>query len=506
MSILFAGNAPGLAPPAPAECLRDLNLDQLFASMTSGREEYELWPYFATPLPSPDAVRYRHEVLLDLRDPQIVAAVRSFAVEMRFVRGGLDKAKKYHYATQQRDTVLKAATGYVAAVRALSHALTPDRPSSKGLRSFAETLSSYVASERFVGLASHAEDIRKSLAAVTYRMHLVGDRVHVSRQAAEENYAAEVVKTFERFQQRQVESRLTQITIYDEMNHVEAAIADLVARLYPAEFTALAQFCEDHGQFVEEFLSVFDREVQFYLSCLDLEQRLSRRGLSMCLPEISGTNRDIWADTAFDVALADTLVDDKRPVVCNDFRLTRPERILVVTGPNQGGKTTFARMIGQLTYLAGLGLLVPGTRAHVMLSDRVFTHFERGENLRDLTGGLEDDLVRIRDILREASERSLIVINEIFTSTALEDAILLSTNVLQKVLALDCACVVVTFLDELATLDEAVVSMVAQVVPDDPSTRTFRVVRQRADGNAYAQAVARKYGLTYPRVRARLAR
>lgn len=505
-SILFEGDDPGLVPPADPDYFRDLNLDQLFVSMTAGRAEYELWTYFATPLTSADALAYRHEVLLDLQDPHIGAAVRDFAVEMRSVRGGLDKSTKYHYTAQRRDAFLRAGTGYVTAVRALNQALPPDRPSSRGLSSFATTLSRYVASDLFVDLSSQAESISAALAAVTYRMHLYGDRVYVSLEAAEDNYAADVATTFERFQQRQVESQLAEISIYDEMNHVEASIADLVARLYRTEFAALAQFCEDHAQFVEEFLSVFDREAQFYLSCLDLAQRLSRRGLSMCLPEISDTDGDIWADTAFDVALADTSVDDRRPVVCNDLRLTRPERILVVTGPNQGGKTTFARTIGQLTYLAGLGLLVPGTRARVMLPDRIFTHFERGENLQDLTGGLEDDLVRIRDILRNASERSLIIINEIFTSTALEDAVMLSTNVLRKVMALGCTCVVVTFLDELAALDEAVVSMVAQVVPDDPSTQTFRVVRQRADGNAYAEAVANKYGLTYSRMKARLAR
>jgi DNA mismatch repair ATPase MutS len=135
----------------------------------------------------------------------------------------------------------------------------------------------------------------------------------------------------------------------------------------------------------------------------------------------------------------------------------------------------------------------------------VFTHFEREEDLATLRGKLEDELVRIREVLEQATGDSVVVMNESFASTTLRDALLVGERVLTQMTGLGLLGVYVTFVDELASLNQACVSMVGAVVPDTPAERTYKIVRRSADGLAYAAAIARKYGLGYAQLRERLA-
>jgi DNA mismatch repair protein MutS len=506
-SILFRG--PEDEPPVEGEgepaFFRDLNLHHVVASLTAGREGYDLAPFFSMPLRGVDAVAYRHEVMRDLQGG-LRAPIESFAEAMRAMREHLAQADRLYYEYQQQAWFVDAVAIYGEAVGRLAEALSEADVRSRGLRAFGEYLRRHAASREFRSLLAETRQVKSALSAVRYRILIRGRRVTVRRYEEEPDYSAEVLDTFRRFQQGVVRDYRVRFPEHVNMNHVEAAVLDLVARLHPDVFDALRRYCARYrGSFLDSTIGRFDREVQFYLAYLDLMRRLRAAGLSFSYPVVSERSKEVCARDTFDLALADKLVRDGSPVVCNDVLLDGPERILVISGPNQGGKTTFARTFGQLHHLARLGLPVPGTESRLFLCDRIFTHFEREEHIETLRGKLEDELLRIRDILREATRDSVVIMNESFASTTLNDNLLLARRVLGQIMERDLLCVYVTFIDELSTLGPATVSMVSTVEPENPALRTYRVVRRPADGLAYAAAIAARYGLTYRSVKRRIA-
>jgi hypothetical protein len=505
-SILFENPGDRTEDDASAapDFFADLNCDQIVAGITAGKEEYNLKPFFYACLQRIDSILYRQEVMQDLEDAFLVERVNVFAQNMREMREHLVWVQKLPYKEQKQGWFLDAVQIYCETINLFAEDLRSADLKSCGVLGFRDYLTGYAASVRFMSLLTETKKLKADLAAIKYCVLIKGDTFTVRKYQLEADYSVEVEQTFEKFKQGAVKDYKVKFSDNGDINHIEAKILEFVAQLYPEVFNRLDEYCVRNVDYVDDIVAAFDREIQFYLAYLDYIAPLRRAGLQFCYPCISDQSKEIYDYDGFDIALAQKLTAQRSSVVCNDFYLRGKERILVISGPNQGGKTTFARAFGQLHYLASIGCAVPGREAQLFLFDKLFTHFEKEEKVEDLRGKLEDDLVRIHTILDRATSRTIIILNEIFTSTTIQDETLLSQKVMEKILGMDLLCVWVTFVDELASFAARIVSMVSTVVPENPALRTFKIVRRPADGVAYAIALAQKYRLTYDSIKERV--
>lgn len=483
---------------------RDLNLDQVIDSLTKNKQEYDLKPFFYMTLQDYDSIQYRHKIMQDLEKKELQECINSFAEKMKLAKQYFISLDKLYYHYQKEGWFLEAIVIYCDAVRLLADDLARINLESQGFLTFRGYLSSHIQSDAFLLLTEEAHALKTALYAVKYQLRIKDDSIHVQAYEEASDYSHEVEELFSKFEQGDFTDFRAQLPSDASMNHIEAQILDYVANLYPDIFSKLDDFCEKNKACQDEKILKFDQEIQFYVAYLEYINKLKPLGLSFCYPHISTQSKEIYSYETFDLALAYKLYNEKAPIVCNDFYLSDNERVLVISGPNQGGKTTFARMVGQLHYLASIGCLVPGTKAKLFLFDKLFTHFEKEEDSKNLRGKLQDELIRIHDILQQATENSIIIMNEIFTSTTLTDAILLGKKIMEKILKLDSICICVTFIDELATLNEKTVSMVSTVAPDNPMIRTYKIVRKSDKSPAYAVSIAEKHGLTYHAIKERI--
>jgi len=488
---------------APA-CFTDLDLDQIFGPVLQSTAEFDLEEYFYTPLQDPGVLNYRQDVMRELEKEEFRILLVDFSNSiywtgkyMKEIRSSLNSGDSWRDNYLTRGQMLDYADRYCHAVSFLNDAFSKQTFHSEGLCNFAEYLSAYCMSGDFTGLYSHVKRMRAEFSTVKYCMLIKNGTIRVRKYEGQADHSEQILRTFEKFRQSDAKDYRHKYTEEPYADHVEAAV------LNKDVFADLNRFCSGFFQFEDETILRFSREIWFYLSWLAYVQPLRQTGLSFCYPKICGKPDHLYDLDGFDLALAQK---KSGKIVVNDFRLDAPERIMVVTGPNQGGKTTFARAFGQIHYLASLGLCVPGREASLYLFDNIFTHFGREEDLSASNGKLQDDLIRLHELFEKSTHRSIIIINEIFASTTLSDALSLGGHMMDALTELGAPAVLVTFLDELALHGLETVSMMSMVRKDDPTERTFKVVRKSPDGLAYAIHIAGKHGLTYEQLCGRLKR
>ncbi len=188
------------------------------------------------------------------------------------------------------------------------------------------------------------------------------------------------------------------------------AISELRDRGVALAADALAKSVEH----IESFLRMLQAELAFYIGCLNLHRRLLDLSAPFTFPTASDANtRRFASNDLYDICLALEL--NKRPVG-NEVE-AGGKSLLIVTGANQGGKTTFLRSVGLAQLMTQCGMFAPAASLRLNVVNGLFTHFKREEDVTMKSGKFDEELSGMNAIVDALTPNALILFNESFAAT-----------------------------------------------------------------------------------------
>ena len=188
------------------------------------------------------------------------------------------------------------------------------------------------------------------------------------------------------------------------------ALSELNNRAINLVANAVAQSV-DH---IDSFFNMLRIELAFYVGCLNLYEQLLQMGepVSFPLPVAVNEHRHSFSGL-YDICLALTM---KQKVVGNEVNADNKD-LVIITGANQGGKSTFLRSIGLAQLMMQCGMFVPAESFSANVCDRIFTHFKREEDVTMKSGKLDEELKRMSEIADHLTSNSMLLFNESFAAT-----------------------------------------------------------------------------------------
>ncbi len=296
------------------------------------------------------------------------------------------------------------------------------------------------------------------------------------------------------------------IGIYQNMDitYLDKRIQEQVCLRRPELVEELGGLYEAYGKYdICQFVRVA-RELVFYLACIRFVREYEKAGFFFCMP-VCTPLQDTSVREAYDMTLAINLYQNKKgcQVVSNDYQLSDNRCIFILTGANQGGKTTFIRSVGVIQCLAQVGMFVPCRKASLGIVGNIHTLFSREDERGASVGRFEQELQRVHSILQNLQERDMVLLNETFTSTQRSTAVILLKRLLREIAHKQCRGGLVTHFYEVGDglESEGFFSLITEVEGEgEYKERTYKIREGESFRYSYAKDIAVKCGVTYERL------
>lgn len=489
----------------------DLNLNQVIERICVQWEKNVSAYYYYLPA-NRLCEDYRREVFADVKKENVYELLCGFVKQMKVREEACLKGGEVHGSLQKATWFMGETYAYCEAFLALYEAFQKITFTSRGMQRFMIYLNGYLESSAFKSLYETVCRLKEVLDSFRVRFVYENDRITVMSQSIstkEKTKAAaqmdrEMQDAYDVFlrdafpaEQRKMKSPFE---IGVELSELEIELMKLVRKQNPEFFEDIKKFHKNFEDYADEVLLRFVSEIEFYLSFYCFEKNMQECGYDFASPVCVDTQMQAYG--LYDLALACAHGSGGKKVIPNDMSYLEGEKIFVLTGPNQGGKTTFARSLGQLIYFTKMGLDVPAKSAQVPYFGEILTHFSVEESVETGRGKLKEELVRLKPMMDSRYENAFVIINELFTTAANYDACIMGHQVLEHFLEQKCQGIYVTHLKELAEPHPGIVSLRAML--DGNGKQSFEILRSPAVESANAINQVNKYRLTYEQLKERL--
>jgi hypothetical protein len=448
---------------------QDLELTTLWRAMADGDDFlFEAAKRVTlSSLTDPDTIRYRQQILADcLQHPEIIRQLYAFALEaleserkVGSLWSGAQPAWVLHRSVQ----VLQLHLDVLKRLRQLADEQSTNFH-SEGFRRFYTMLREELSN-------SYLETVEQHLQKLQFGHGLLQSaqlgKGHKARHYTVHDQPPPPPSTWrQRFVRKQTD---TDPAYSFELHPLDVAGFRALDEIRSKGLNEVANVVAQSADHIKSFFAMLHVELAFYLGCVNLHTHLLEHGESTCFPDPRPPGQDAFtAEGLYDVCLALHL---DTQVVGNDVRADG-KRLVVITGANQGGKSTLLRSVGLAQLMMQAGMFV-GARAYSAdIRKGIFTHYKREEDAAMEGGKLDEELGRMSTIAEEITFGAILLCNESFASTNEREGSEIARQVVRAFLAKHIRLFLVTHMYDLAH------GLFAQ----PPAPALFLRAERRADG------------------------
>ena len=412
--LLYSGRDFDFTAGLPAgheNLIQDLELATLLGAMAAGDKFlYEVSAkILLASLDDPEAIRYRQQVLADcLAQPEAIRQMYAVAAgALQDKRHMWGYGGSYQNASSNLSGAVSYLEAYVARLRQLRQ-IADDHAgkfSSGGLTALFATLQRELDDEYFEEISDHLKQLR-------FRAGVL-----ISARLDRDNSGTGFVLRAPEQARRRWTERLGigpraaySFTISPRDEAGGQILADLTSRGINLVANAAAQSADHIGS----YFTMLRAELGFYVSCLNLADRLAAKGVPVAVPDPVPPSPLTFSCTDLrDTCLA---LQSPEPVTGNDVQ-GDGKSLVIITGANSGGKSTFLRSAGVAQLMMQCGLFVTAQSYQANVTRGIFTHFIREEDTGMTSGRLDDELRRMNVIAGQITPGCLMLFNESFAGT-----------------------------------------------------------------------------------------